>query len=71
MINLTINGLEDDVAKRLTEQASNNGRTIEHEARVILRDALRRTTKSKNIVTAMRKHLGPEGGVDIDLPPRT
>lgn len=70
MTSLTINNLDDQLIRRLGESASNNGRSIEHEARVILRDALKKTQSSENIVDVIREVFGPDGGIDIELPPR-
>lgn len=70
MASITIRKLDDEVKTRLRMQAAGNGRSMEEEARVILRDAVGPKPKPQNLVTIIRSHFGPENGVDLELPPR-
>lgn len=70
MASITIRKLDDDVKTRLRVRAAGNGRSMEEEARVILREAVGREPRSGNLVSIIRAHFGPENGVDLELPPR-
>ena len=68
MASTTIRNLDDDVKTRL--RAANNGRSMEEEARLILRDVVGRKPSSRNLTTIISSHFGPANGVDLELPPR-
>ena len=70
MTSITIRKLDDEVKKRLRVRAALNDRSMEEEARLILRDALMSSSNSKNLAEAIRSHFGPRNGVDLELPPR-
>ena len=70
MASITIRKLDDDVESHLRMRAAGNGRSMEEEARVILREAVGREPKTQNLVTVIRSRFGPENGVDLELPPR-
>ena len=70
MANITIRNLDDDVKSRLRVRAASNGRSMEEEARLILRDVVGREPKSDNLADIIRAHFGPSKGVDIELPAR-
>ena len=70
MASITIRNLDDDVKTRLRVQAAGNGRSMEEEARLILRDAVADKQRSSNLVAAIRARIEPLGGVDLELPPR-
>ena len=70
MASITIRKLDDEVKSRLRMRAAGNGRSMEEEARVILREAVGRESKTQNLVTVIRSRFGPENGVDLELPPR-
>ena len=70
MASITIRKLDDEVKSRLRMRAAGNGRSMEEEARVILREAVGRESKAQNLVTVIRSRFGPENGVDLELPPR-
>jgi plasmid stability protein len=67
MASITIRRLEDSTKKRLRIRASRNGRSMEEEARQILKVALNEKSKpGLSLVESMRSkfaHLG--GGIDI------
>ncbi len=70
MASITIRKLDDEVKSRLRMRAAGNGRSMEEEARVILREAVGREPKTQNLVTVIRSRFGPENGVDLELPQR-
>ena len=70
MASITIRNLDDDVKTRLRVRAADNGRSMEEEARLILRDAVERKTPPRNLASAIRARIAPLGGVDLELPPR-
>ena len=70
MASITIRNLDEDVKTRLRVRAASNGRSMEEEARLILRDAVGRKPGSRNLAEAIRARIAPLGGVDLELPPR-
>ncbi len=70
MASITIRNLDDNVKTRLRVQATDNGRSMEEEARLILRDAVGCKPSSRNLASIIRAHFGPANGVDLGLPPR-
>ena len=70
MASITIRNLDEDVKTRLRVRAADNGRSMEEEARLILREVVGRKPSSRNLTTIIRSHFGPCNGVDLELPPR-
>ena len=70
MASITIRNLDDDVKTRLRVRAADNGRSMEEEARLILRDAVGPRQSPRNLASAIRARIAPLGGVDLELPPR-
>ncbi|MCY4095574.1 MAG: plasmid stabilization protein [Gammaproteobacteria bacterium] len=70
MASITIRNLDTGVRKALRVRSATNGRSMEEEARVILRDALLRTNETRDLGSIFRKHFGPTHGVDLKLPKR-
>ena len=71
MASITIRNLDDDVKTRLRVRAADNGRSMEEEARLILREAVgRETAPEKGLGTAIHELFKPLGGVELELPPR-
>ncbi len=70
MASITIRNLDDDVKTRLRVRAAENGRSMEEEVRLILRDAVGRRKSPRNFASAIRARIAPLGGVDLELPPR-
>ena len=70
MASITIRNLDDDVKTRLRVRAAENGRSMEEEVRLILRDAVGRRNPPRNLASAIRARIAPLGGVDLELPPR-
>ena len=67
---ITIRNLDDEVKTRLRERAAGNGRSMEEEARLILREAVACAPRSRDLASIIRSHFGPANGVDLELPPR-
>lgn len=70
MASITIRNLDDDVKTRLRKRAAGHGRSMEEEARVILREAVERKKGPVNLANAIRARFAPLGGVELELPPR-
>ena len=71
MASITIRNLDDDVKTRLRVRAADNGRSMEEEARLILRAAVGpKDVPEKGLGTAIHKLFEPLGGVELELPPR-
>ena len=70
MASITVRDIDDDVKTRLRDRAAANGRSIEEEARSILRDAVGRKPAPRNLASIIRAHFGSSNGVDLELPPR-
>ena len=70
MASFTVRDIDDDVKTRLRVRAAANGRSIEEEARSILRDAVGRKPAPRNLASIIRSHFGSSNGVDLELPPR-
>lgn len=71
MARITIRNLDDDVKIGLRERAAGNGRSMEQEVRLILRDAVEREAlPEKGLGTAIHELFKPFGGVELELPPR-
>ena len=62
MASITIRNLDDDVKTRLRVRAADNGRSMEEEARLILRGAVGRKSSSRNLASIIRSHFRPCGG---------
>lgn len=70
MASITIRHLDDEVKTRLRIRAAANGRSMEEEVRIILREAVGRKAEPENLASFIRECFEPFGGVDLDLPPR-
>ena len=71
MASITIRNLDDDVKTRLRIRAAEKGRSMEEEARLILREAVgREEAPEKGLGTAIHERFKPLGGVELELPPR-
>ena len=71
MASITIRNLDDDVKIRLRVRAAGNGRSMEEEARLIMREAVsRESVPEKGLGTAIHELFKPLGGVELELPPR-
>ena len=71
MASITIRNLDNDVRTRLRVRASGNGRSMEEEVRLILREAVGwETVPERGLGTAIHELFKPFGGVELELPPR-
>ena len=71
MTSITIRNLDDALKRRLRLQAAEHGRSMEEEARDILRSALnRKPAPAAKVGTAIRALFEPMGGVDLEFPER-
>jgi antitoxin FitA len=71
MASITIRRLPETTKRRLRLRAARNGRSMEQEAREILKGALQQTEReSENLGDAIRKKFAPFGGVDLKIPKR-
>lgn len=71
MASMTIRDLDDEVKKKLRVRAARNNRSMEEEARAILRAAVVSDTgRPKSLVRAIRARIEPLGGMDIEIEPR-
>lgn len=70
MASITIRNLDDAVKQRLRMRAAEHGRSMEEEARDILRRAVGRTAPATNLGEAIHRRFAAIGGAELDLPPR-
>jgi len=71
MASITIRNLDDELKARLRIQAAVHGRSMEDEARDILRTALNaEPSPQRNLADEIHRLFAPLGGWDMDLPPR-
>jgi plasmid stability protein len=71
MPTLTIRQLDEKIKSRLRVQAAHHGRSMEEEAREILRSALITTRpKPGNLAESIRQRFSAFGGVDLELTKR-
>ena len=71
MASITIRNLDNSLKSRLRVQAAVHGRSMEDEARDILRAALSRQPKHQgNLAAAIRARFAPLGGVELPAVPR-
>lgn len=71
MATLTIRRLDQKTKTRLRVRAANRGRSMEEEAREILRSALTTSSpNSGNLAEKIRRRFAPFGGIELSLPKR-
>lgn len=71
MTSITVRNLDESLKRRLRVQAASHGRSMEDEARDILRTALNQEpTPPANLAAAIRSRFAPLGGVDLPEAPR-
>jgi len=72
MASITIRRLDETLKARLRVKAAHHGRSMEEEAREILRNGLQAEAPRKelDLGSAIRRHFAHIGGVDLVLPPR-
>jgi plasmid stability protein len=75
MASITIRKLPEETKRKLKIRAAENGRSMEQEAREILRIELSKPAPAaartgKDLVDAIRRRFAPYGGVELEIPPR-
>lgn len=70
MASITIRNLDDGLKRRLRIRAAEHGRSMEEEAREILRNVVGDVTPPTDLAAAIRARVVGFGGADLDLPPR-
>jgi plasmid stability protein len=71
MASITIRSLEEAVKTRLQLRAVRHGRSMEEEARQILKAGLATEGGAQaNLAESIRRHLEPVGGIELMLPRR-
>ena len=71
MASITVRNLDEGLKRRLRIRAAENGRSMEQEAREILRAALDgEAAPERGLGTAIHERFKPFGGVELEIPPR-
>jgi plasmid stability protein len=71
MASITIRNLDDKVKAKLRVRAAEHGRSMEEEAREILRVGLsNKPSAEPNLYEAIRRRIEPLGGVELKPLPR-
>lgn len=71
MASITIRNLDDETKERLRVRAAHCRRSMEEEARNILRKALaEKSTSSPNLAAAVHNRFAALGGVELEIPAR-
>ena len=76
MPSITVRNIDDDLKKRLKDQAAKHGCSMEEEVRNILRAALIRSypppkyKSTKEMYEAIRAIVEPLGGIELEIPAR-
>jgi len=70
MASITIRNLDDELKRLLRVRAAERGRSMEEEARAILRQVVTAPAPPRDMAAAIRSRVESLGGVDLDLPPR-
>lgn len=71
MATMTIRNIDDDLKARLRIRAAVHGRSMEDEARDILRSSLSAQPSGEaSLVESIRARVSPLGGIDLAQPAR-
>lgn len=71
MASITVRNLDEGLKRRLRIRAAENGRSMEQEARDILRSVLdEEAAPARKLGTALHELFKPLGGVELELPSR-
>lgn len=71
MASITIRNLDDDLKAQLRMLAASHGRSMEEEARVIIRHALIKSEKGGGLGSRIHARFAAVGGADLEVPART
>ncbi len=67
MATLTIRNLDEEVKRKLRIRGAKNNRSMEAEAREILRECLLDSEPEKGLASTIQEIVAPYGGVDLKL----
>lgn len=70
MATMTIRNLDDQLKQRLRVRAATHGRSMEDEARDILRTALATQPSAPSLIEAIRARVDPLDGIELEIPAR-
>lgn len=70
MATLTVRGIDEQTKTRLRVRAARHGRSMEAEARAILRDALPPEQPSGGLGSRIHARFAAAGGAELKLPTR-
>ncbi|MEZ5836645.1 MAG: plasmid stabilization protein [Geminicoccaceae bacterium] len=70
MASITVRNLDDGLKRRLRIRAAEHGRSMEEEAREILRQAIGNPVMPDNLGETIHRRFAALGGVELDQPPR-
>ena len=71
MASITIRNLDESVKRKLRLRAAQRNRSMEEEARDILRTVLaQEPAEAENLADAIRRRVAPFGGFELPLPLR-
>jgi plasmid stability protein len=72
MASITIRNLEETTKRKLKVRAAINGRSMEQEAREILKNALKSNPSKSgpNLADSIHRRFAPFGGVELEPFPR-
>lgn len=71
MASITIRNLDERTKNRLKVRAAQNGRSMEEEARTLLRAAVAQEPSiGRNLAEAIGARFRPLGGVELNIPRR-
>lgn len=71
MASITIRNLDERLKARLRVRAARHGRSMEDEAREIMRQALAEGDRApRNLASCIRRRFAALGGVELEIPPR-
>jgi len=70
MASITIRNLDDGLKRRLRIRAAEHGRSMEEEAREILRQTVGGVAAQTNLGRAIHSRFAALGGVELELPAR-
>lgn len=70
MASITVDNIDDGLKQRLRVRAAGHGRSMEEEAREILREVVGNGIPPDDLAAAIRERVAALGGVDLDIPER-
>lgn len=70
MASITIRNLDEDIKQRLRVRAAEHGRSMEEEAREILRRVMSESAPPRDLSAAIRVRMAPGDRTELNLPAR-